>query len=367
VPYYAIHAQRLAEQMSRPAARVTFPQPVTGQKVIAPDVRLTWDLLGDVMTELIGGCLRRLVEQIQVLGEAIGNIGQVMIRQMERRYNYDGRDDMPVYWSANAATANSGVPVTLTGTGTGWLDTDVTWSNSTRVTFTVESVDIESSLDYIRDRYARLPYRYGLGTGYVVHDETLLYQQPPWQSPADQALTEEERVARAAERERRMEAERERQERVRAETERLNAERAAAQERATEFLRSLLDDRQILQLDRRERIEVLGSRGTRFAIDPRHVDGNVWWSRDPGDVEDGQPVCGRICCHPASDDTEGRRIPIPDLIAGQVLAVQTDEATFCAAANVYDNGRPSYRVGPSADSLNERDRARLAGAANILA
>jgi hypothetical protein len=122
--------------------------------------------------------------------------------------------------------------------------------------------------------------------------------------------------------------------RVQAETRRLLEAREKAAARADAGLRSLLSPAQLRALDRNAPIPVVGSHGTRYEVDPWHVDGNVRWYHPDGDYG------GRLCCHPrAYDPTEGR-LPQQDMIAGQILALRTDEPGWLEAANLYDGYHP---------------------------
>jgi hypothetical protein len=142
----------------------------------------------------------------------------------------------------------------------------------------------------------------------------------PWRrTPEDEARQEERRVV--------LERERAARERAIA-TER--AARQSADQKAEALLLSLLDDTTREHYQLHGVIEIIGSVGTRYRI-KRGVSGNVYWL-------DGNREGGSFCCHPR----EG--LPIPDVMLGQMLALQTDEPGFLALANLMSGCRPPVGV-----------------------
>ena len=160
-------------------------------------------------------------------------------------------------------------------------------------------------------------------------------ERTPEQIEADRVAREERLALQRA-----REAERAERYRVALERERREeaARRVAAQaadERATVLLRSLLTPAQIAEMDAEQTITVRGSEGHTFRLTVTHYDGNVRWYDEHG-VEQGQ-----MCAHPRAWDGEGT-LPRPDIIAGQILALRTDERAFVAIANLFGGDKPSY-------------------------
>ena len=79
---------------------------------------------------------------------------------------------------------------------------------------------------------------------------------------------------------------------------------------------------------------VRGSHGTRYEVECWHIDGNVRWYEADGSLG------GRLCCHPHGADPQGGRIPLHDLVAGQILALRADEPGWLGAANLYEGTHP---------------------------
>jgi hypothetical protein len=195
-------------------------------------------------------------------------------------------------------------------------------------------------------------FRTWTATAPVWVDETAWSQAlcttpPPVLTPAERVAETERREAQRREQDRlyadRRAAERERQRRIRAETDRLLAERDAAEDRARELLRSLLTAEQRRDLDQDQRIRLVGSHGTRWEIDVTHFDGNVRWYERDGSLG------GRFCAHPSGHDYTSEpgthaALPASDIVAGQLLLLQTNEVEFMATANHYEGNRPPYPV-----------------------
>jgi hypothetical protein len=214
----------------------------------------------------------------------------------------------------------TGTPVTLTSNGTLTISPNYL-TNTATVTFASNATTV--------DYYLTRPHYY------AAHDDY------SYRRFVDQAATwtaRDEAAARrrtAAHERRRTEQERRR--------DRDAATAREATERATALLRSVLTPAQCAELDADERITVVGSHGNRFRVDTRHLDTNIAWID-----ADGETI-GTLCAHPAAYDSDGFRIPTPDLLAGQVLALQTDEAALLAVANTYGpmpryDDRPARRV-----------------------
>jgi hypothetical protein len=110
------------------------------------------------------------------------------------------------------------------------------------------------------------------------------------------------------------------------------ARRNAAEARARELLETLLDEEQLASYRDHEFFDVTGSAGNRYRI-RRGNSGNVHWLGDEGEI------LGRLCAHPSlSEDW----LPLPDVAAGQMLALVTDEPTFIGHANVHEGRRPIF-------------------------
>lgn len=283
---------------------------------------------------------------------------------VRREWGYDGeRRRMPVNWEIAGRrpadpieiTNGSGAvfqlansqPVWLTGEGEAWVTAFTSNSSAATVTYTSTTTSIDwSTVDAapMLNYYLGRPYEWG---GRVAPNEYRgVFTATPPAPPRE--LTDAERAeqeARRATRERQIEEfRRDREERERV--------RVAAEERARELLRSLLSPEQLEALDTRNEIPVTGSCGTRFVLNPNHTDGNVAWSRGEGpDRESGQ-----ICCHPRQSDADHQYIPLDDVIAGQVLALQCDEETFVRTANLYEGDRPTYPYQAPADPPSEEQR-----------
>jgi hypothetical protein len=102
-----------------------------------------------------------------------------------------------------------------------------------------------------------------------------------------------------------------------------NAEQAAAKERATELLMSLLSEDNQRRFRSFLRIRIRGSGGNEYEI-ARGWQGNVRRS-------DG----ARLCAHPNMYCNQTRRgLPAEDAMIAQILMLQTDEAAFLRVANV---------------------------------
>jgi hypothetical protein len=110
-------------------------------------------------------------------------------------------------------------------------------------------------------------------------------------------------------------------------------QRGEAETRARQLLETLLNETQLAMYRQHEYFEVVGSAGNRYRI-VRGNAGNVHWLDD-----DGQ-VLGELCAHPSF--THGW-LPIPDVAAGQLLALITDEPTFIGIANVHEGRRPIFQ------------------------
>ncbi len=131
---------------------------------------------------------------------------------------------------------------------------------------------------------------------------------------------------------RRAERQREREELVARRRARDEVARIAATARADELLMSLLSPEQVASYVDDQYIDVIGSEGGRFRLyTTMGSSGNVAWLRRNGSVG------GRICAHPTM--AHGY-LPMPDILAGQVIALITDERAFCAVANVHQGPPP---------------------------
>lgn len=107
-------------------------------------------------------------------------------------------------------------------------------------------------------------------------------------------------------------------------------ERVTADHRGEELLLSLLDDnqREAYRLD--GTFMIIGSCGTVYRIH-RGTAGNIEWVKPDGEVG------GRLCAHPTMRE---HRLPTPDVMLAQALALMTDEREFVRIANVHQGVRP---------------------------
>lgn len=167
---------------------------------------------------------------------------------------------------------------------------------------------------------------------------TLTYQSPPPTYRPLPPLTAEE----VAERDRAV------QRAEAAQRRREQAQRAAAG-RARELLWSLLDPAQRAEFDTRERITLVGSEGHTFQVDTGYTEGNIHWIDPVTGIELGQ-----MCVHPVRHVDNGT-LPLFDVIAGQVLALRTDERAAMALANRYAGALPHYP--PMAQALTTGEAA----------
>lgn len=325
--------------------------------------------IGPVIRHLIDGMLCRLAEMI--VERYVPEPGR--LRLHVTRADIDDRGTpMPSYFGPARieGTTEDGRRVAVDLDGRIAQDQDFltdTWVvmlSSTNATVTWDSHAVTTYAATTAGtgyRVEPVHYTNATTTAYSRVAEPVTYRHPLVRAPVKTMLTlpestpeeiEAERVARAqrlAER-RRVEAElteqraaneRRRIEIERAEETRRRAERAAADERADALLRSLLTADQIAQMEREREITVRGSEGTTFRLEIGHYDGNVRWFDQAGREQ------GRMCAHPRVWDGEGT-LPRSDIIAGQVLALQTDERSFVDIANLFEGYKPNYgpRVGP---------------------
>jgi hypothetical protein len=116
-----------------------------------------------------------------------------------------------------------------------------------------------------------------------------------------------------------------------------HAEADAAETRARELLEALLDEQQLADYRAYEHFTVIGSAGNRYRI-RRGTSGNVHWLGDDGEI------LGRLCAHPSFNE---HWLPVPDVAAGQMLALVTNEPAFIGHANVHEGRRPVFEGAPS--------------------
>jgi hypothetical protein len=107
-------------------------------------------------------------------------------------------------------------------------------------------------------------------------------------------------------------------------TEEARRQRDAARVKAEALLLSLLPEPEVQRYRLEGWFEVIGSHGGHYRVH-RGVAGNVYWSDDQG-------LEHSLCCHPATR-TEHGQLPTEDVMVGQLLAIQTDEAGFVHTAN----------------------------------
>jgi hypothetical protein len=125
------------------------------------------------------------------------------------------------------------------------------------------------------------------------------------------------------------------------------AERAerlrVANERARDLMRAVLTDAQWEQFDTGQPITVRGSAGGLYQVVCNGTNGNVRHI-----AEDGTTLA-TLCAHPYGYDGDRRELPVTDLHAGQVLALQADEQGWLSRANVHYGARPAHYVAPADD------------------
>jgi hypothetical protein len=102
-------------------------------------------------------------------------------------------------------------------------------------------------------------------------------------------------------------------------------QRDAAKAKAEALLFSLLPEPEVQRYRLQGYFEVIGSHGGHYQI-YRGVAGNITWMHPDGKRGDS------LCCHPDTFDGVGR-LPAEDVMLGQLLALQTDEAEFVRTAN----------------------------------
>lgn len=128
-------------------------------------------------------------------------------------------------------------------------------------------------------------------------------------SPNTPPETEEQREAR-------LERERERIEREK----QRNKERDAAQRKAKELLRGILDKKQLAQFNKTKWFYVVGQSGQRYRI--RHG-----WIGNIDELNTDDMVVATYCIHPQM------HVPIEDSMAIQKLMLEADESRFKQVAN----------------------------------
>jgi hypothetical protein len=124
-----------------------------------------------------------------------------------------------------------------------------------------------------------------------------------------------------------------------------NRRRDAAKAKAKALLISLLPEPEQERYSLHGYFEVIGSHGGHYLV-RRGVAGNISWLGTDGGIG------GDLCCHPNTFDGVGQ-LPEEDVMLGQLLALQTDEAAFVHTAN----GRKPPHLDGSNGSGN---RARVA-------
>jgi hypothetical protein len=139
----------------------------------------------------------------------------------------------------------------------------------------------------------------------------------------------------------------------------LIAERAAANDRARELLLSLLTDDRRREFETRHTITVVGSAGNLFRLETGFHEGNVSWLDEAGGVR------GTMCAHPPRY-VDDRRLPLLDVIAGQLLAIIADEPAFVRVANRYSGEMPTYPAPESEVPEPEVTEAELTGEGGML-
>lgn len=103
--------------------------------------------------------------------------------------------------------------------------------------------------------------------------------------------------------------------------------RTAAKARARILLGEFLDEGQKVELERRGRFYVTGSKGRRYCIRANGQSGNVDLLKPDGSVQ------ASLCCHPRSIDCE--LLPDADAWLMQMMEIRHDEENFLRTANVH--------------------------------
>lgn len=102
-----------------------------------------------------------------------------------------------------------------------------------------------------------------------------------------------------------------------------------AESRAEQLLKMVIPAEEYERWKHEGEIRVTGSEGGVYVIRGNTHEGNVDW------YENGERV-GSFCAHPRMRFSNGNRLPLPDAIAAQYLALVHDEWQFIATANVYN-------------------------------
>lgn len=355
--------------------RCTMISQVSVEILVHHGTGIIRELLHRMATRIGYAVLERHVPDIPRTQASLAQRPNITLRNMEVRF--DREFDEIHYWDGRMPTTT---PTHLTITGetedgreieietdgevrfdqdmmrnawgvtlTTGASTTLSWTYPMQVTYTATTTTGQywnggtaATIYYDNTRYPRAElneYQSGPYPQHMYRRQHVELPEPPERTPEEieaERVAREERLAqrRIIEAER-AERHRELLERERAEEAVRRAEMRAAEQRATALLRSLLTPDQLAEMDDRETITVRGSEGTLFRLTVTHYDGNVRWLDEHG-VERG-----RMCAHPVAWDGEGT-LPRPDIIAGQVLALRTDERAFVRIANRFDGAMPTY-------------------------
>lgn len=145
----------------------------------------------------------------------------------------------------------------------------------------------------------------------VLYEERVVARRPP--------TPEEDQANREL-----LEAQREQWRRAQDEEKRLRLERY---DRAQALLRRVLTDGQWSDYQADGKFAIIGSDGRRYDIE-NHSMGNII-------AHEGETRT-RYCAHPRNYDHKVKaRLPVPDILAAQALALRTDARSFLAVANIH--------------------------------